>query len=159
MVTAVGMGGIPIMRLRKSEAVRVVRGVLDLGVNFIDTAYIYQDSEEKIGEAIRERNKRDLVIASKSPADDRKTILRHIAIGLERLGVDYLDVYQLHGVSQDNLGQRMGRGGAYEGLVEARKQGKVKHLGFSTHNMEVAKELLKGNIAYYEGLKSRLSSD
>lgn len=143
MVTPVGMGSIPIMRLNKGEAVKVVGGVLDLGINFIDTAYVYQDSEEKIGQAIKGRKREDLVIASKSPADDRETILEHIDIGLKRMGIDWIDVYQLHGVSSDNMDKRMGAGGAYEGLREAINQGKVKHPGFSTHDMQIAKELLK----------------
>lgn len=142
MVSPVGMGGIPIMRLGRTDAARVVRGVLDLGVNFIDTAYGYSDSEEKIGDAIKGRNRQDLILASKSPARDKKTILEQIDRGLERLGTDYFDLYQLHGVSGSDMDERMGPGGAYEGLLEAINEGKVNHSGFSTHDPRVAQELL-----------------
>ena len=68
MVTPVAMGGIPIMRLSEKQAVEVVRKVLAMGVNFIDTATGYGDSEKKIGVALEGRKRRDIVIASKSPA-------------------------------------------------------------------------------------------
>jgi len=142
MVTPVGMGGIPIMRLNMSEAAKVVRGVLDLGINFIDTAYVYQDSEEKIGLGLKGKNRHDVVIASKSQALDRKTLLQHIDEGLKRLGTDYIDVYQLHNVPLDKIDKIMGPDGAYEGLCEAVEQSKVRHIGFSTHDLRVAKKLL-----------------
>ena len=96
MVSKVAFGGIPIMRLSLPEAVKVVRGALDLGINFIDTANAYNDSEEKIGEAIRGIPRENLVIASKSQALDKKTFLEHIDLSLKRLKVDYLDIYQMH---------------------------------------------------------------
>jgi len=75
------------MRLSKPEAVRLVRRVLELGINFIHTATGYTDSEEKIGKAIRGIPRETLVLASKSPADDRKTFLQHLDLSLKRLGV------------------------------------------------------------------------
>jgi len=61
-VSRVAMGGIPIMRLRKKEAVDVVKEVLGMGINFIDTATGYGDSEEKIGEALKGKKREDLVL-------------------------------------------------------------------------------------------------
>lgn len=142
MVTPVGMGGIPMMRLRKKEAVELVKKVLDMGINFIDTANGYGDSEEKVGEALKGKRRKGVVIASKSPALDKKAFIEHVDLSLKRLGTDYIDIYQLHDLRSNNVDKVMGKGGAYEGLLEAINQGKVKHPGFSVHDMQVAKELL-----------------
>jgi len=143
MVTPVAMGGIPIMRLSKKEAVDVVRKVLDMGVNFIDTATGYSDSEEKIGEALKERRRQDIVIASKSPASDKKLFLEHVDLSLKRLQTDYIDIYHLHGVnSEEKMKEVMKPGGAYEGLKEAIKEGKVRYPAFSSHRMPEAKKVM-----------------
>ena len=142
-VTKVAMGGIPIQRLSKKEGVEVVKKVLDMGVNFIDTANVYLDSEEKIGKALRGRKREDLVIASKSLASDKKSFLEHVDLSLKRMRMDYIDIYHLHGVSsEEKLKQVMGPGGAYEGLQEAIERGKVRHAAFSSHHMAEAKELM-----------------
>ncbi len=143
-VSRIAMGGIPIMRLSKPEAVRLVQRVLDLGVNFIDTATGYTDSEEKIGEAIRGVPRETLVLASKSPADDRTTFLQHLDRSLKRLGVDYIDIYQLHNVStRKRYDAVFAPDGAFEGLMEAVKAGKVRYPGFSSHSVPLAIELMK----------------
>ena len=67
-VSEIALGGIPIQRRTKADAVAVVKAALDLGINFIDTAHGYGDSEEKIGEAIRGVPREGLVLASKAPA-------------------------------------------------------------------------------------------
>ncbi len=143
MVTPVAMGGIPIMRLSKKEAVDVVRKVLAMGVNFIDTATGYGDSEEKIGKALKESRRQDIVIASKSLALDKKLFLEHVDLSLKRLQTDYIDIYQFHWVnSEERMKEIMEPGGAYEGLEEAIKRGKVRYPAFSSHLMPVAKKLM-----------------
>ena len=96
MVTPVAMGGIPMMRLSMKEAVDVVSRVLAMGVNFIDTANVYADGEEKIGKALKGRKREDIVIASKSFALDKKLFLEHVDLSLKRLRTDYIDVYYHH---------------------------------------------------------------
>lgn len=131
------------MRLSTKEAVDVVRKVLDMGVNFIDTATGYGDSEEKIGKALKERKREGIVIASKSGASDKKMFLEHVNLSLKRLKTDYIDIYQLHGVnSEEKMREVMERKGAYEGLEQAIKQGKVRYPGFSSHHMPEAKKLM-----------------
>lgn len=143
LVSKVAMGGIPIMRLGRKEAVGVVKKVLDLGVNFIDTANGYADSEEKIGKALRGRKREEVIIASKSGASDKKTLLKHLSLSLKRMGLDYIDIYQLHGVnSEERRRQVMAPGGAYEGLKETIEKGRVKHAGFSSHSMDETKKLI-----------------
>jgi len=144
MVSRVAFGGIPIMRVSKDEAVRIVREAIGLGINFIDTAHGYADSEEKIGEAIKGTKREDLVIASKSPAKDKKTFTEQLDLSLKRLNVDYIDIYQLHNVSNESQKEAVfGPGGAMEGLEEAVKAGKVRFPGFSSHNISTAIEIMK----------------
>jgi predicted aldo/keto reductase-like oxidoreductase len=144
MVSRVAFGGIPIMRLEKPDAAAVVRGAIDLGVNFIDTANAYNDSEEKIGEAIRGIRRDSLVIASKSMAGDKKTFLEHLDKCLISLGTDYVDIYQMHNVATPAKREQVfGPGGAYEGLCQAVKAGKVRFPGFSSHSIPLAMELMK----------------
>ena len=143
LTSKVALGGIPMERLSKKDAVRMVEEVLDLGVNFIDTAHGYTGSEEKIGEAIRGRKREDLIIASKSPAADKKTFLEHVDLSLRRLGIDYIDIYHFHNVaSEERRDQVMGPGGAYEGLQEVIQKGKVRYAAFSSHYLPEAKKLM-----------------
>lgn len=143
MVSRVGLGGIPITRLNKEEGIKVVQKALDLGINFIDTARGYEDSEEKIGQAINGRKREEIIISSKSSALDKATFLEHLDLSLEKLGTDYIDIYHLHIVnSREKMRRVMSEGGAYEGMVEAIRKGKIKHSGFSSHSLSVGKELM-----------------
>ncbi|MDR3334151.1 MAG: aldo/keto reductase [Treponema sp.] len=146
MVSRVALGGIPIMRVSKAEAVKLVQEAIGLGINFIDTAHVYADSEEKIGEGIKGIRREDLIIASKSPADDKKQFNENLDLSLKRLGVDYIDIYQLHNVgSETRRDAVLAPGGAYEGLQEAVKAGKVRFPAFSSHSLPVALELMKSD--------------
>lgn len=144
VVSKVAMGGIPIMRLDKDRGVKVINEVLNMGINFIDTANVYGDSEEKIGRAIKKHKRENLVLASKSLARDKKTFLSHLNLSLERLGIDYIDIYQLHSVSSKEIMEKvMGEDGAYFGLKEAVSSGKVRYFAFSSHNSHIAKKLMR----------------
>ena len=140
-VSAVGFGGIPIMRVPDDEAVRVIRTALDLGVTLLDTAAGYGDSQKKIGRAIAGR--RDgLVLATKSGQRTKERILADIDRARGELGVDCIDLFQLHGVSrQDQWDQMRGPDGSLEGLLEAREKGWIDHIGFSSHSLELARDL------------------
>jgi predicted aldo/keto reductase-like oxidoreductase len=132
------------MRLSKAEAASVVCGVIDLGVNFLDTANAYNDSEEKIGEAIKGIKRDSLIIASKSLAADKKTFLEHLDLCLKHLRTDYVDFYQMHNVATVEIRDAVfAPGGAYEGLTEAIKAGKVRFPAFSSHSIPLAMEIMK----------------
>jgi len=139
MVSRIGFGGIPIQRLSDEAAVAVVRYCLELGINFIDTANGYTTSEERIGKAIAGRRE-GLVIATKTGAKDREGAWAHLRLSLQRLGVSYIDLYQLHGVSsQEQYEKVTGPGGALEAVREAQAQGLVRHVGITSHSLAVAK--------------------
>jgi len=99
-VHQLGFGGIPIQRLTLARAVRVVQAAVDTGVDFFDTARGYDDSEMKIGRALRSGGRRDRVIlASKCMILDREGMMRAIEESLRALSTDRIDLYQLHGIN------------------------------------------------------------
>ena len=138
MVSRVGMGGIPIVRPTEAEAIKVIQRALDLGVSFIDTAVGYGPSEERIGKGIAGR--RDLVvIATKTGARDKAGALEHLELSLRRLQTDYIDLWQFHGVNRfEAYEQVLGPGGAMGAAQEALQAGKIRHIGISSHAMDVA---------------------
>jgi predicted aldo/keto reductase-like oxidoreductase len=143
-VSRIAFGGIPIQRVSMGEAVSIIRGAYDLGVNFFDTAHAYGDSEEKIGYAIRDLPRDEIVIASKTMGRTKAEFLRHIDESLERLGTDYIDIYQIHHLSsQEIYDESFAEGGAYEGLMEAVSAGKVRFPGFSSHHIPTAVRVMK----------------
>jgi len=137
-VSRIGFGGIPIQRPTEAEAIRVVQRCLDLGVTFLDTATGYTTSEERIGKAIA-GHRGQVVLATKTMARDRATALEHLEQSLRRLQVDAIDLWQLHNVSTfEALDQVLGPDGALEAAYQAVHAGKVRHVGISSHSMDVA---------------------
>jgi hypothetical protein len=145
-VTAIGFGGIPIQRISDDEAERVVRRALDLGINFIDTASGYTDSQVKIGRAIRGR--RDgLVLASKSGSKDEAGMLADIDRSRCEMGTDCVDLYQLHNCATAEAWEAVSApGGALEGMIEARDRGWIGHIGLTSHSLDYALELVEEDV-------------
>jgi predicted aldo/keto reductase-like oxidoreductase len=138
-VSRVGFGGIPIQRLSEPKAVAVVRHSLGLGVTFIDTANGYTTSEARIGKAIAGWPRDELVIATKTGARDRETAMAHLEQSFTSLQTDYLDLWQFHNVSTMGAYERvLGPGGAMEAAQMALQSGRVRHVGISSHSMDVA---------------------
>jgi predicted aldo/keto reductase-like oxidoreductase len=139
-VSRIGFGGIPIQRLVEPEAIRLVRRCFELGVTFFDTATGYSTSEERIGKALADRRDR-VIIATKTPARDRATALEHLELSLRRLQVENIDLWQLHNVSTfEDYEQVLGPHGALEAARQAQEEGKVRHIGITSHSMDVALE-------------------
>jgi predicted aldo/keto reductase-like oxidoreductase len=145
-VSEVGCGGIPIIRLQTDEAIEVLKRAFDRGIIFYDTANAYHDSEDKIGRALH--GVRDQVfIATKSGKRDAAGILEHLDNSLRMLRTDYIDLYQLHQVAQSRDWEVVtGPGGALDALVKAREQGKIRHLGVTSHNLAMAVRLVKTEL-------------
>jgi len=137
-VSRIGMGGIPIQRPSLDEAVKVIHRCLDLGVNFIDTAPAYGNSEERIGKAIAGRREQ-VILATKGHGRDKATAQEYLERSLKRLNTDYIDLWQFQNVSTfENYEQVLGPGGGMEAAQEALNAGKVRHIGISTHSLDVA---------------------
>ena len=143
VVSALGLGGIPLTRLSFDEAIALIRAALDAGINFIDTAHGYPDSEPRIGAAIAARQRSKLIIATKSPARQAHIFRRHVTESLQRLGTDYIDLVQFHNIAQpDELAETLAPGGAMEAAEEMRRQGLIRHIGVTTHSLDLAREMI-----------------
>jgi len=145
MVSKLGFGGIPIQRVSEDEAVAVVKRCLELDINFIDTANAYTTSERRIGKAIRGRRER-LILATKSGSRSRDGVERHLKQSLQQLGVEYIDLYQFHGVNDFNAYSTvLDPNGPMAVVQEAKRAGLIKHIGITSHSMEVSKEAVKSD--------------
>ena len=145
MVSRLGFGGIPIQRLSDDDAVDVVGRCIDMGATFIDTANAYSTSEERIGRAIAGR-RAGLILATKSTSRDREGVEKHLNQSLEKLGIDYIDLYQFHGVSTSaDLERVLDPNGPRAVVEEAKKAGKIRHIGITSHSMDTAKEAVKSD--------------
>jgi predicted aldo/keto reductase-like oxidoreductase len=143
MVSRLGFGGIPIQRLSEDEAVTVVKRCLDLGTNYIDTANAYTTSESRIGKAISGRRE-GLILATKSAARSRKEIAEHLQNSLKQLGVESIDLYQFHSVSDfETLDTIIDPNGPMAVLEEAKNAGKIRHIGITSHQIDVAKKAVE----------------
>jgi aryl-alcohol dehydrogenase-like predicted oxidoreductase len=140
-VSRIGFGGIPIGRLEHNEAVRVVRGCLDMGVNFIDTAVVYGDSEAKIGEAISDY---DVILATKSQSRDAGGMEKDVLASLSRLKVNFIHLYQLHAVNDtEALNKVMAKDGALGTLKKMKKKGHIGAVGITGHRADILVDALR----------------
>jgi predicted aldo/keto reductase-like oxidoreductase len=132
-VSVIGFGGIPIQRVSDEQATAVLQRALDKGINFFDTARGYTDSEAKLGRALK-NSRQKVIIATKSMARTKEAMTADIKKSLAALGMDYIDLYQLHNVKdRAALEQVFKPDGALVALKEAKKAGVVKHIGITGH--------------------------
>lgn len=152
-----GFGALPIQRISKDEAARLLRKAYDNGITYFDTARFYTDSEEKIGYAMADIREK-IIIATKTGATTAEGFWKDLETSLGLLKTDYIDLYQFHNPS---FCPKPGDGsGLYEAMLEAKKQGKVRHIGITNHRLNVAKEAIESGL--YETLQfpfSYLASD
>lgn len=141
-VSRVGFGGIPIQRIDAEAAKKLLAAVEAAGINYIDSARGYTVSEELIGQAIEGRRDK-FVLATKTMARDKEGMAKDIETSLRNFRTDYIDLYQVHNPSLQQLEQICAPGGALEALTEARAAGKIGHLGLTAHKPEVFRRALE----------------
>lgn len=129
--------GFGLMRLPDiKETAQMVDMYLEAGYNYFDTAYVYGGSEDKLREALAKRHPREsFLVADKIPpwmANNRASCDKILNESLKRCGLDYFDFYLVHSLDAGNE-QNAVNGGVYEWIVEQKKKGTVKHIGFSFH--------------------------
>lgn len=150
-----GFGALPIQRISKESAVKLLRRAYEGGMRYFDTARGYTDSEEKLGLAFGSGwlDREDIYIATKSHAKTPEAFRKDLETSLRLLKTDYVDVYQFHNLPQCF---RPGDGtGMYECMAEAKAQGKIRHIGASAHKIGVALEVAESCL--YETLQYPMS--
>lgn len=135
-ISRLGFGGIPIQRVDAQTTRTLVENMVDKGINFIDTARGYTVSEEYLGTAL-EGYRDKFVIATKSMARTKEGMAADINTSLNNLKTDYIDLYQVHNPSLQELEQVIAPGGALEALLEAKAEGKIGHIGLTGHTLEL----------------------
>ena len=141
-VNRLGLGGIPIQRVDENRAVETILHAVESGVDFIDTGRGYTTSEQKIGKALKETN-RKVVLASKSHDKTSQGIRKDLEKSLTALKRDYIDLYQCHLVkNNDEYEQVISKGGAFEGLSKAREEGLIGHIGITSHSLDLFERVL-----------------
>lgn len=143
-----GFGALPIQRDSKEVAVKIVRRAYEGGMRFFDTARAYSDSEEKVGEALNDVRD-NLYIATKTMAQTPEEFWKQLEASLQLLKTDYIDIYQFHCANQVYA---PGDGtGMYECMLEAKAQGKIRHIGITAHKIQIAFDAVESGL--YETLQ------
>ena len=140
--SAISFGGIPIQRADAANTLVVVDKLEEYGINYIDTARGYTVSEEYLGAALRGRRDK-FILATKSMARSYEAMAADIALSLERLQADYIDLYQIHNLPLKDFDQVFGPQGAYRALEEAKAQGRIGHIGATAHSLDALRALVE----------------
>ncbi len=144
VVSRTGFGAIPIQRIDFSTAKHLLLRAVEGGITFFDTARGYSDSEEKIGLAFDGLDRTKLVIATKTPSKTGEGLWKDLAVSLAMLKTDYIDLYQFH--NPDSLPQPGGADGLYDAALEAKRQGKIRHIGITQHDALRAVEAARSGL-------------
>ena len=143
-----GFGALPVQRVSMDEAVRLLRKAYDGGFNYFDTARFYTDSEEKIGLALSDVRE-NIIISTKTMRTDVDGFWRELDESLSLLKTDYIDIYQFH---NPPFCPKPGDGtGLYEAMLEAKRLGKIRHIGITSHKLHIAEEAVRSGL--YETLQ------
>ena len=121
------------------ESIKIIRKSIDNGINFVDTAYNYHNGKSEIilGQALKDGYREKVTLMSKNPlwevkkAEDFDRLLDE---QLEKLGVEYLDIYLFHNINKKRYNEVIQEFNLFEKMKEAKKKGKIKHIGFSSHD-------------------------
>ncbi len=126
----------------EAGAAVLVDSLVAHGINFIDTARVYTNSEELLGKALEGRREK-FVLASKSMAKTAEAMRADIETSLRDLRTDYIDLYQIHNIAADKIEAACAPGGLVEALLEAKKEGKIRHIGLTAHSLETFRKALE----------------
>ena len=151
-------GALPIQRVSQEEGVKIIKKAYEGGMRFFDTARAYSDSEEKLGLALQDYPRESYFLATKTMAKTPEEFFEQLDLSLKLLKTSYIDIYQFHCATQ--VYQPQEGTGMYEAMLEAKKAGKIKHIGITAHQLQVAIEAIHTGL--YETLQypfSYLSSD
>ena len=153
-VSIVGLGGHHIGRpsVDEQEGIRIIRSALDSGINFLDNCWDYNDgvSETRMGKALRDGYRQKAFLMTKIDGQTKQAARQQLEESLRRLQTDHIDLLQFHEVIRPTDPERIfGSGGGMETILEAKKQGKVRYIGFTGHKSpEIHYHMLQTGFAH-----------
>lgn len=137
-LSVIGFGGIVVRDTSADEASSLVKQAIDTGVNYFDVAPSYGNAELVLGPAL-EKYRKDVFLACKTQKRDRDGARNEMEQSLRNLRTDHFDLYQFHAVTTiKDVDAIFRKGGAMETFIEARKEGKLRFIGFSAHSVDAA---------------------
>ena len=153
-ISMVGIGGYHLgaPSVEEQEAIRIVRTALDNGVNFLDNCWDYNNgvSEERMGKALRDSYRQKAFVMTKIDGRTKAAATQQLEESLRRLQTDHIDLLQFHEVIRENDPERIfASGGGMEAVVAAKKEGKVRYIGFTGHKSpEIHNKMLETAFAH-----------
>ena len=142
-VTKNSFGALPVQRVSKEDACRLLRRAYEGGINYFDTARMYTDSEEKLGLALADVRK-NIIISTKTMSTSVEGFWKDLETSLALLKTDYIDIYQFH---NPDFCPKPGDGsGLYEAMTEAREKGLIRFIGFTNHRLALAREAVLSGL-------------
>ena len=148
LVTKKGFGALPVQRVDMDTAAVILRKAYDNGINYFDTARAYSDSEEKIGKALADVRE-NIIISTKTMTKTVEGFWADLEKSLKKMKTGYIDIYQFH---NPPFCPKPGDGsGLYEAMLEAKAQGKIRHIGITSHSLAIAQEAVESGL--YETLQ------
>jgi aryl-alcohol dehydrogenase-like predicted oxidoreductase len=142
MLSIIGFGGIVVKDATPQEADADVKLAIDAGINYFDVAPSYGDAEIKLGPAL-EPYRKNIFLACKTGQRSRAAARVELEQSLKNLRTDHFDLYQHHAVTTlEDVDKILSPGGSMETFIEARKEGKIRFIGFSAHSVEAAMALM-----------------
>ena len=143
MLSVIGFGGIVVTDTEQEKANQIVARAYERGVNYFDVAPSYGNAEEKLGPAL-EPYRKNIFLACKTTQREYIAAKKEFEKSLENLKTDYFDLYQLHAITEveKDVDRAFAEDGVMKLLLEEKKQGRIRYLGFSAHSHEAALEAM-----------------
>src|SRR5258705_6499965 len=137
-VSCIGLGGFHIgkPKLTDSEATRIIRQAVDRGLNFLDNSWDYNEgkSETRMGDALRDGYRQKVFLMTKFDGRTKESAAKQMNESLKRLQTDHVDLMQFHeNIRFDDPDRFFAPGGAVEAVMDAKKSGKIRYIGFTGH--------------------------
>lgn len=137
-LSIIGFGGIVVMDEDPTQSKNIVAEAVDRGVNYFDIAPSYGNAQERLGPALAPYRK-NCFLACKTEGRMKDDSRKQLEESLRLLKTDHVDLYQFHALTKmTDLDKVLGPGGAMETMEAAKKEGKIRYIGFSVHSAETA---------------------
>ena len=137
-LSIIGFGGIVVMDEETGQASNIVAEAVDRGINYFDVAPSYGNAQERLGPALAPYRK-NCFLACKTEGRTKDDSRKQLEESLRLLKTDHVDLYQFHALTKmTDLDKVLGPGGAMETMEAAKKEGKIRYIGFSVHSAETA---------------------